>query len=157
MNKMLDNRFKTVLSKLHVTYLKPAGFKKTGSNFRIYLPNGLYKIINFQRSMFNGCGECRFTMNLGIYFEKDWENPNLRFKEYQCAIRARISTISEKYTCDQWWDITEDSNDEMLYAELASVITEDVLPWMDQFSSLEATIRLGQTGNLRGHIWKPLC
>lgn len=156
MEKALTKRFDELLSKLHSECFKPAGFKKTGSNFRMYLPNGIFKIVNFQKSMYNADGICSFTVNLGIYFEKNPENPNLKFKEYECAVRARISAVTQRYSSDQWWAISEALDDEKLQAELISVITEDVLPWLDRFSSKEETIRMGQRGTLRGMLWKSL-
>ena len=156
MKNALDKRFDELLRELHSKYFRLAGFKKTGSNFRMYLPNGVFKIVNFQKSMYNDEGACSFTVNLGIYFEKNPENPNLKFKEYECAVRTRISAVSQRYSSDQWWTITEALEDEKLREELASVVAEDVLPWLAQFSSKEETIRLGQQGALAGMLWKLL-
>ena len=154
MDKTLEARFKEMLSALHKAYLKPVGFKKTGSNFRLYQPDGLGKIINFQKSQFNGDGECAFTINMGIYFEKDLENPNLQFKEYECAIRTRVSGISPRYIRDQWWVLRENTCDAQLQKELETVLSEDVLPWLHGFSSIEETVRLRKAGALRGMIWR---
>ena len=89
MNKKLDALYRELLSRVHREILKPAGFKKEGGNFRLIYPNGLSKIINFQRSMYNDDAECRFCINLGLYFQKDMQSPNLRFKEYECPVRQR--------------------------------------------------------------------
>ena len=154
MDQTVDTRFKEILSALHKTYLKPAGFKKTGSNFRLYLSDGLYKIINFQKSQFNSNGDCNFTMNIVLYFEKDLQNPNIQFKEYECVCRARVSDISPRYSRDQWWKLTESSSDTQLYTELEAVLSEDVLPWLEQFSSIEDAIRLKQCGALKNLLWR---
>lgn len=153
MEKATDRIFKDLLSRLQKETLKTKGFKKSGNNFRQVLPDGTGKLINFQKSAFNSDGECRFTINIGLYFQQDTENPNLRFKEYECQIRTRVSGISKRYSGDHWWVITEVTDAEKIYAELHQLMMEDILPWLDQFESRRAVIRVGQTGALRGMIW----
>ena len=100
MDKALDQKFKDLLSRLQKELLKQKGFKKNGSNFRQFLPDGTCKIINFQKSMFGGDGECRFTINIGLYFQKDMENIYSNFKEYECQIQTRVAGISQRYAGD---------------------------------------------------------
>jgi len=153
MEKATDRTFKDLLSRLQKESLKAKGFKKSGNNFRLILPDGTSKLINFQKSAFNSDGECRFTINIGLYFQQDMDNPNLRFKDYECQIRTRVSGVSERYTGDHWWIITEVTDAEKLYTELLRLMEEDILPWLDQFESRRDVIRVGQTGALRGMIW----
>ena len=153
MDKITDTIFKDLLTKLQKEVLKPKGFKKSGSNYRMILPDGVSKIISFQKSTFNSGDECRFTINVGMYFQKDMENPNLRFKEYECQIRTRVSGISKRYTGDHWWTLTEVTDAEKMYGELYQLMTEDILPWLDQFETRRDVIVVGQTGALRGMIW----
>ena len=148
--------FKELLSRLQKELLKKKGFKKNGSNFRQYLPDGTCKIINFQKSLYNSDGECAFTINLGLYFQKDQEKPNLHFKEYECIVRTRVSAISTKYTGDKWWNITEITDPDQLYSELCMLMTEDILPWLDQFASRSDVIRAGQAGKLKQMLWGSL-
>ena len=68
MEKITDTVFKEMLSKLQKEFLKGKGFRKTGNSFRMVLPDGTSKIINFQKSSFNSGEECRFTINVGLYF-----------------------------------------------------------------------------------------
>ena len=152
MDKIADGKFKELLTGLQKELLKSKGFKKNGGNFRQYLPDGTCKIINFQKSMFNGDGECRFTINIGLYFQKDMEKPNLLFKEYECPVRSRVAGISKRYTGDHWWSITENSDAEKLYAEIFALMDEEILPWLDQFSCRRDVIRVGQTGELKNMI-----
>ena len=153
MDKYVDTVFRKLLSRLHKEVLKANGFKKSGSQFRMILPDGTSKIINFQKSSYNSDGECRFTINVGLYFQEDMDNPNLRFKEYECQIRTRISGISKGYRGDHWWTITEVTDSEKLYAELLRLMEDDILPWLSQFQTRRDVIRVGQTGALRGMIW----
>ncbi len=152
MDKALDTKFKELLSRIQKELLKQKGFKKSGSNFRQYLPDGTCKIINFQKSMFNGDGECRFTINVGLYFQKDMENIYSNFKEYECQIRTRVAGISQRYVGDHWWVLTEVTEVEKMYAELLTLMQEDILPWLDQFSCRRDVIRVGQTGKLKNMI-----
>jgi hypothetical protein len=148
----MELQFKQLMSRLHAATSKPRGYKKEGQNLRLLQTNGIGKIINFQRSMFNSDGECRFTINVGIYFQKDQEKPNLRFKEYECPIRTRVSGISERYTGDHWWLICDGTDMEKLYTELKTLLEEDVLPWLEQFATAQDVIRMGRSGALRGMI-----
>ena len=152
MDKVLDARFRELMSRLQKELLKQKGYKKDGSNFRQYCPDGTCKIINFQKSMFNGDGECRFTINIGLYFQKDLENIYSNFKEYECQVRTRATGISQRYVGDHWWVLTEASDTEKLYTELNLLIREDILPWLDQFSCRQDVIRMGQAGKLKDMI-----
>lgn len=152
MDKPIEVEFKKLLGELHKSVFKAQGYKKTGSNFRLYLPNGLCKIVNFQKSQFNDGGECRFTINIGLYFQKNPEQPYLMFKEYECQVRTRAAGVSPKYVGDKWWSITEDAKTDQLYSELYALLSEDVLPWLDQFSCRQDTIRAGQAGKLKNMI-----
>ncbi len=154
-----EQRFKELLSRLHREILKPAGFKKEGGNFRLVHDNGLCKIINFQRSMFNYHAECRFCINVGLYIQPDPENPNLRFKEYECSVRNRVRHNLEEcmdpiYSTDQWWSIFEGQDMEKLYVEVKAILTTSTLPWLNQFENRQDVIRAGQKGMLKGMISK---
>lgn len=153
MDKAADVKFKALLTRLQKELLKQKGFKKNGSNFRQFLPDGTCKIVNFQKSLYNSDGECSFTLNLGLYFQNDPEKPYLLFKEYECAVRTRVHGISDRFTRDQWWTITEATDMDSIYAEFRDLLIEDILPWLDQFQSRQDVIRIGQTGALNGKIW----
>lgn len=153
MDKVTDAKFKALLSRIQKELLKPKGFKKLESNFRRFHPDGTGQIINFQKSAFNSHGECSFTVNVGIFFCKDPAELDLRFKEYQCQIRTRVSGISGRYRGDHWWTITEVTDEEKMYAQFCVLLEEDILPWLDRLSSRAEVIRAGQRGELRSMIW----
>ena len=147
----LDKTYREFLSRVHREILKPAGFKKEGGNFRLFYDNGLCKILSFQRSMYNDRAECRFCINMGLYIQKDLQNPNLRFKEYDCSVRQRAAILA--YRNDYWWCIFEGRDMEKLYAEVQAMLTNSTLPWLAQFECRQDVIRAGQKGQLRGMIW----
>lgn len=66
----MENIFKDIMKSVYAE-LKPLGYKKDGQNFRLFQEDGLCKIINFQRDRWNTKESIAFTMNTGIYFEKD--------------------------------------------------------------------------------------
>ena len=152
----LDKVYREFLSRVHREILKPAGFKKEGGNFRLFHENGLCKIINFQRSMYNDNEECRFCVNVGLYFQKDPQNPNFRFKEYECPVRQRAAILSPKYGTDYWWCLFEGRDMEKLFAELQTLLMQDIIPWLDQFESRRDVIRAGQAGKLKANIFGSL-
>lgn len=152
MEKITDVKFKELLSRLQKEVLKAKGFKKSGSNFRLFLPDGTSQMINLQKSQFND-QTCSFTLNVGIYFQKDPQNPYLRFKEYECAVRTRVAGISSRYVGDKWWEITDVTDSDQLYSEFFLLMTEDILPWLEQLTSRRDVIRAGQSGKLRNMIW----
>ena len=152
MDKVTDAKFKELLARLQKEVLKAKGFKKSGSNFRLILPDGTSQIINFQKSQFND-ETCSFTINVGIYFQKDLENPILRFKEYECAVRTRIAGISSRYVGDKWWEITDITDSEQLYSEFYQLMMEDILPWLEPMRTRRNVIRAGQSGKLKDMIW----
>ena len=146
----MDKTYREFLSRVHREILKPAGFKKEGGNFRLFHDNGLCKIINFQRSMFNGGGECRFCINVGLYMQPDPGNPNLKFKEYDCYVRIRAAKLDPTYGWDFWWSIFEGRDMEKLFAEVQSTLTKSSLPWLEQFSTPRDVIQAAQKGQFKG-------
>lgn len=149
MGKVVDAKFKKLLGDIQKSCLKQKGFKKTGNNYRLFHTGGLSKIINFQRSMWNYGEECRFTINIGLYFQQDPNDPVLQFKEYECNAGYRIAEISKRYEGDHWWTITEATDEQALLDEFVRLMTEDVLPWLDQFETQQDVIRAAQKGQIK--------
>lgn len=117
---------------------KPLGFKKDGNNFRLIQNDGLCKIINFQRSLYNTKDNIGFTINLGIYFEKETEIQNKKFKEYASQIRTRLD-------CD-WWYVNSESDIEETYLEIEKFIKNDVFKFFDIFNSKNLLIEMILSG-----------
>ena len=148
----LDKTYRQLLSRVHREVLKPAGFKKEGGNFRLYHDNGLCKIINFQRSMYNDGEVCRFCINLGLYFQKD--PPDLRFKEYDCPVRQRAAIMACGY--DHWWNVFEGRDMEKVFDEVCSVLEGTALPWFDRYGSKEDVIWAIQSKTTGANVFQYL-
>ena len=131
----MEKLFKSLLTRLHAEVFKPLGWRKEGQNFRLFLPDGLAYIINFQRSAYNDAEVLSFYINLGVYYERQPEITNRKFKEYECLLRARACGTVEK------WNIFEGRDMEKLFRELKTLFTEEVLPRFNKFPNRETAIR----------------
>ena len=136
-----DERFKELLTRLHAEVFKPRGWSKEGQNFRFFQPDGLCRIVNFQKSAYNDAEVLSFYINLGIYWEPQPEIMNRRFKEYECRVRGRVHGNVEK------WNIFEGRDMDKLFLELKSLIEGQA---MERFGTLpsrkEALLRYGASG-----------
>ena len=136
-----DERFKELLTRLRAEVFKPRGWSKEGQNFRFFQPDGLCRIVNFQKSAYNDAEVLSFYINLGIYWEPQPEIMNRRFKEYECRVRGRVHRNVEK------WNIFEGRDMEKLFLELKSLIEGQAMERFDTLPSRnEALLRYGASG-----------
>lgn len=137
-----DQRFKDLLSRLHAQVLKPLGYRKDGANFRLITPDGMGRIINFQKSAWNTAEELSFCINLGVYYEQTPAIGNPKFKEYDCLIRTRASGISTNpvHKGDHWWTVFENRDMDKLYEELKELLSGDTLAWFEKVPSREYAV-----------------
>jgi hypothetical protein len=133
-------------------YCKPLGYKRDGANFRLIQPDGLGKIINFQRNRYNTVQSCSFTINVGVYFEKSPTLKNLKFKEYECLARSRPKLSAP----DPWWTIETGSSPEVIWLDLEKSFSEAILPWFHRFPSKQDTLDALINDLAQGHISMPV-
>ena len=140
----LDARFKALLTRFS-GLTKPLGFRKEGQNFRLFQDDGLCRIVNFQKSQWNSAEHLEFIINLGVYFEKDKTISNVRFKEYQCAIRRRISrAVPGPQT---WWTIEADTDMDALFEELQDALNR-AQAWFQLFPTKVEAIETALNGQV---------
>lgn len=137
----MEEAWRELLTEVH-RLLKPLGWRKEGGNFRLLLPDGLGWIIQFQRDRYNTAEDISFTVNAGVYFEKNVPAANRRFREYDCQVRARPACLSPRYGRDTWWHLGEGADPTVLWEELRTFLLEDVLPFLDRFPTRERTVEL---------------
>lgn len=65
---------------------------------------------------------------------------NKSFKEYECIVRIRPACISNKYKKDTWWEITDNTDIEVLYKELEAFIYSDIIPFLNYCQSRDDLI-----------------
>ena len=133
----MDEKFKEFTRKLH-EILKPLGYRKEGANYRIFGPDGLCRIINLQKNRWTTAVHCEFTINIGVYFEKNEKITNRRFKEYDCQIRKRVDE-RDMGGVKQWWLIDPTTDLEKLLAELLPIL-QYIEEWFSHFPSRDETI-----------------
>lgn len=145
---LMDKWVKDLFNK----YCKPLGYKRDGANFRSIQPDGLGKIINFQRNQYNTVQSCSFTINVGVYFEKSPTLKNLKFKEYECLARSRPRLSAP----DPWWTIETGSSPEAIWLDLEKSFSEAVLPWFSRFPSKQDTLEVLVNDLAQGYISMPV-
>lgn len=146
--KQMDAWIKALFAK----YCKALGYKKEGVNFRLIQPDGLGKVINFQRSHNNTAQCCSFTINAGIYFEKGTVLEYPKFKEYQCLLRNRPRLTA----FDPWWTIEEGKTVDKVWTEVEKTFAEAVLPWLAKYPSKSKTVETIIAGLMGSDIPQPL-
>lgn len=124
---------------------KPKGYRKEKNNFRLYQEDGLCKIVNFQKNSYNTKDECSFTINIGVYFEKNKAIKNLKFKEYDCQIRARPASFLSKK--DDWWIIDCKTSIDKTIILIENLVNEIILNYFEEFCTKDITIEKIINGN----------
>ena len=137
--------YKSIVKRVFVL-LKEQGFafKKDGFNLRLIDETSRPKsawIVNFQRSAFGTKGHIQFTINLGVFMEYGDKPISPKIKEWECPIRKRPASWTEKYNCDKWWDITETTDLEALYQELRALTLESILLFFIRTRSINDHLR----------------
>ena len=132
--RLMEEKYKELLKKLYAI-LKPLGYRKEASDYRLFRPDGLAQIVNIQRNKNNTAQCCMFTINIGVYFEKGDVLSNRKFKEYDCQIRKRVKSEEN----EEWWIIENDTDMESLMESLQTILGH-IEKWFDNFISKEETI-----------------
>ena len=141
-----------VLIKRVQSVLKPLGYKKEGKNFRLFEPDGLGKIICINRNRWNTCDCLLFSLDIGVYFEKEPIIQNRRFKEIECQLRKvvvrqdsgtlQLTPRNRDWREDlemRYWLITEDIDTEALFASVHLGL-EACFDWFNIFPDRKVTI-----------------
>jgi hypothetical protein len=130
---------KAMVASLHQRYLKPLGFRKSGTTW--IRPIEWKHVINVQLSKWNSSEEAQFTVNLGISIEQlhaATESLPLTgaLKEYDCDVRTRIGNLLLTKQ-DKWWTVKPDSDPEGLADDVFTNIAQHALPWFERLSNFE--------------------
>jgi hypothetical protein len=133
--------------------LKQAGFRRNGMSF--HRQNGeALQVVNVQSNRWNSGTSGSFTMNVAVHFENvaklmpGYMPMPAVPKEYCCIVRVRVGELMPARK-DHWWNVADDTNPEALAAELVTVWTAYVLPWLDTHSTVSALTNDPGRGGLR--------
>lgn len=134
--------------------LQGRGFKREGLTWsRDY--DGIIQLLNLQRSRFDAPGTFDVTLNIGIWIEHVWKicwnkpvPKVIRVEECfpQFRIAQLLSDFSPK-TKDKWWRGTNLDDADRIGKELAILVKNRVLPFLEHHIS-EATIKELVTSNV---------
>jgi hypothetical protein len=133
--------------------LKPLGFKKKANNFYLELPE-LGQIINVQKSAYYSKQKIHFTINTGIFIPKYWlafynfhdGTLPLYPTEAQCLVRKRIGNLKNQK--DIWYDIEEETDENVLINEMKENLEKYILPHFDRIKSTTQLLELIESENL---------
>lgn len=137
MKTIAEQKFDTIIKDCFLSVLKPLGFKKKANNFYRQLPD-LGQIVNVQKSMFYSKEHISFTINTGIFIPEYWlvyyDYHDGNIPEYPtesaCAIRQRIGDL--RYKRDTWFEISSDTDIEVLKRETSDNVTNYIIPYFEK-------------------------
>lgn len=119
---------------------KKSFFWKEGSESRT--------IVEFQKSQRSTKENIFFTLNLSIIYKVllDSEFDNIeRMRGHDGHVFWRIGDFLSPRV-DKWWIIDDNVNVAAVSAEIASVLTEDAMPTLDTYSTVESVLKLWKSG-----------
>lgn len=150
----VEQQFKAILAAANGV-LKPAGFRKSGSTFRLFA-EGNCAIVNFQRSQSSTADELKFTINTGVVsrrlFEarKIFENDKLETsKESDAHLRQRIGWLLPDKQ-DKWWILSGSRTASTVVAEIAAALADLAVPYLSAHLTDEALIATWESGQCPG-------
>ena len=146
-----ETQFAFLLKQIY-NILKPLGYKKERGNFRLSEPDGLGKIICVSRNRWNTCDYLLFSLDIGVYFEKEPIIQNQRFKEIECQLRKVVArqdsgTLQPAPGNKDWredletryWLITENTDMEALFVSV-NLGLKACFDWFDLFPDRKTAI-----------------
>ncbi|WP_108672574.1 DUF4304 domain-containing protein [Peribacillus acanthi] len=139
----MQNVLKQIIKDIITPLFKKNGFKKSGNNFAKVFADFTWTV-NIQLSRHNSQGEVEFTINTGIYSDKlfgtlnEWNPPSFP-TEKESVLRARINEI--KGESDNWYKLNSHSDVEKLKEQLQSDIVTVLLPYFEQFQTMNDIIK----------------
>jgi hypothetical protein len=103
--------------------------------------DGWIRVVNVQASQSNMGTKGKFTVNLGVYFDKVADvlgHPNDKFpKEFECHLRIRIGLLLPEHR-DKWWEFDENTDLAIIASELRQAWSKYGKVWLEKYCSLEA-------------------
>jgi hypothetical protein len=136
-SRLIDQIIKTGPAPL----LKEAGYRKLARSFHADA-GGLFKVVQFQSSMWNTPDSARFTVNLNIalsYFhEKCMGEPFPKNPGSAAPVLSqRIGYLMPEQR-DFWWEVTPKSDVDGIASHLTKALSEGGLPFLDRHANIQA-------------------
>jgi hypothetical protein len=120
--------------------LKERGYRKLARSFHVQT-DGLFKVVQFQASMWNTPDSARFTVNLMValpYFHEKWTGLPFPKNPGSAApvLSQRIGHLMPEQL-DYWWEVTPKSNVERVATHVTKALTEGGLPFLDRHADIQ--------------------
>jgi hypothetical protein len=137
MKTKVEVKFNQVVKEAFHQVLKPLGFKKKNNNF--YKPcEGFGHMVNLQKSIYYSKEHLHFTINIGLFLPEFYKGyfktePPAFPSEPDCVIRKRVGWLLDGN--DKWWDVTHETDSDLLSEELKTIVCQKILPFLDQYQS----------------------
>ncbi len=113
--------------------------------------NGLFHIVEIQRSQSKHHGESSFTINVGVASEIVYHVMNdspipVPFPEVYCFPRTRIGRLLAEHQpySDVWWTLGSSESVRDVGSAAQSAVQTKCIPFLDQFHSLEDLARIAK-------------
>ncbi|GGI11590.1 MULTISPECIES: DUF4304 domain-containing protein [Gottfriedia] len=139
----MQNELKQIIKEIIAPLFKQNGFKKKANNFAKIFPEFAWTV-NIQSSKWNSEDEVEFTINTGIYNEKlfrainEWEPSNFPM-EVESVLRIRINEL--KNSSQNWYKLSKATNLDEVKKQVEKDIQNVILPYFEQFKTIEDVIR----------------
>lgn len=141
------------IAKIVSVPLKKGGFVKKGLTWNRN-HGRLVQVVNLQRFRFSSAGKFSVTLNVGIWMEHVWKTCWFKavppvIKEEECFPRFRLARLLSNFSTkrkDHWWDGSSPDDAQKVGKELAVLIEDRVLPFLEQYKT-EAEVKELVTAN----------
>ena len=146
-------KFDTIVKEGFTPVLKPLSFKKKALNYYRRLAE-VGHIINIQKSSYGDRDNIKFRVNLGVFEPRFWAGSHIgQLPDYPtepvCLIRKTINDLRGRK--DLWYEIHNYTDEQKLIKEIQEDIQQYILPFFDQFDSVEKILSaLEKDSNLLG-------
>ncbi len=124
--------------------LKDCGYRKVGRSFNAESAE-LFKVVQFQSSMWNARESGQFTVNLKLvlpYYHEKWTGQPFPKNPASGApiVEERIGWLMPVKR-DFWWTITPKRNARRIGLQVTKALSEFGLPFLERHSDLESLVR----------------
>jgi hypothetical protein len=149
----IAKRIKQIVDRGLAPSLRQAGFRRNGMSFHRLDGEALH-VVNVQSSQWNSRASGKFTINVAVDFADVTKllpgrqpMPTIP-KEYCCVLRMRVGNLMPDNR-DHWWTVTPETQDEHLTAELMTVWTDYIAPWLEKFRTVSSIAENPNQGALQ--------
>jgi hypothetical protein len=130
-----------------VPLLKESGYRKLARSFHAET-GGLFKVVQFQASMWNTPDSAQFTVNLVVtfpYFHEKWTGQPFPKNPGSAApvLSQRIGHLMPE-GLDYWWKVTPKSDIDRIALHVTKVLSEGGLPFLERHADIQVLVETAE-------------